>query len=277
MRDLKRQSCSGTKNRPVLGICLFFVIVLFTSQAMAIDIQLFNRPLAIKGYINQSVQFGVAGDHYDTMQGFQQGITEALLEFEYYPADNLKLFTTGLLFKDWAYNILKSDDDWKFRRFNEARNEMSLRTDYEDVLKECHLTWTPPGFNFRFGKQIVCWGRMDGVRIMDQINPLDRRLGPSDVEFESTIIPIWLAKMEYFPPVKPPFLDEFAVEFTYNCLQPEMICTASGGWIGCKMFLERHIGLGSFSQTLMNRINGLTVMSTRLGLAVLCLTPPFLP
>jgi hypothetical protein len=57
---------------------------------------------------------------------------------------------------------------------------------------------------------------MDGVRILDQINPKDVRLGPSDVEFESSIIPIWLAKVEYYPSYVPNFLDELGLEFTFN-------------------------------------------------------------
>jgi hypothetical protein len=57
---------------------------------------------------------------------------------------------------------------------------------------------------------------MDGTRLMDQINPRDNRLGPSDVEFETTIIPIWLAKMEYYPGYTPPFLDEFGLELIFN-------------------------------------------------------------
>jgi len=216
MCDLKRKSCSGIKDRLVFGFLVFVAFALFAGQASAINLKLFGESLVIKGYVNQSAQFGVNGDNYDTMQGFQQGITQALLEVEYYPADNLKVFTSGLLYKDWAYNIYDSDDDWKFRRFNEARNEMSLRTDYEDMLKECHVTWTPPGFNIRVGKQIVSWGRMDGVRIMDQINPKDVRIGPSDVEFETSIIPIWLAKMEYYPEYKPNFLQELGIEFIFN-------------------------------------------------------------
>jgi len=218
MRDLfvEKTRVAYRKDRIVFGFFMLIAFALFAGQAMAIEIELFGTPLSIKGYANQSVQFGVAGNKYDTRSGFQQGLMQALVEMEYRPEDNLKFFVSGMLSKDWAYNILVDDDDWKERRFDESRSEMSLRNDYEDMLKECHATWSPSGFNIRVGKQIVAWGRMDGVRLMDQINPIDRRLGPSDVEFESTIIPIWLAKMEYYPGYKPPFLDELGLEFTFN-------------------------------------------------------------
>jgi len=218
MRDLlfKRRRYACLKNW--IFFCVFMIMAssLFVGQAMAIELELFGSPLTLKGFVNQSVQFGVAGDKYDTMQGFQQALTQALLEVDYYQSDNLKIFVSGLLVKDWAYNILSSDDDWEFRRFDESRSEVSLRNDYEDMLKECHVTWTPGDFNIRIGKQIVNWGRMDAVRIMDQINPYDGRLGPSDVEFESTIVPIWLAKAEYFPNISVPFVDELGIEFIFN-------------------------------------------------------------
>jgi len=223
--------CSGDKRRISaggrIGIVVFLLItaVLFTGPVMALDYKLFDRQLLLNGYINQGVQFGVAGDHYDTMQGFQQAIMQVLLEADYQVSNDMKVFVTGMLFKDWAYDIYSTDDDWSSdqppkdpvgRRFREARSEMSLRNDYEDILKECHVTWTPGDFNIRIGKQIVSWGRMDGVRIMDRINPLDRRLGPSDVEFETTIIPIWLLKMEYYPNIRLPITNDLGIEFTFN-------------------------------------------------------------
>ncbi len=218
MRDLllKKRRHLYHKDRIVFGIFVFIASALFAGQAMAINLDLFGSPLTFKGYVSQSVQFGCAGDQYDTMSGFQQAITQALLEAEYYASNNLKVFVSGMLYKDWAYNIYDGDDDWKFKTFDESRNEMSLRTDYEDVLKECHVTWTPGDFNLRVGKQIVVWGRMDGTRIMDQINPKDVRLGASDVEFETSIIPIWLAKLEYYPQIMLPFVDEYGIEFVFN-------------------------------------------------------------
>ena len=213
---LKRVIHALGRGRKAFGITVFVASLLLSGQAMAIQFDLWGNPLEIKGYINQSIQFGVAGDHYDTMSGFQQALMQGLLEFEYRPSNDLKFFVTGQLTKDWAYDILDGDDDWEFRRFDQSRDEMSLRDDYEDVLKECHVTWTPGDFNIRVGKQIVTWGRMDGFRIMDQVNPQDARLGPSDVEFETTISPIWMAKVEYFPSWVPPFLYQLGFEVIYN-------------------------------------------------------------
>ncbi len=203
-------------NRIIFSVFLLIAMALFSGRAIAIDFDVFDKPLSVNGYINQGIQFGVAGDHYDTKSGFQQALMQALLEIEYHPTRDVKVFVTGQLVKDWAYDILDSNDDWKFRRFDKSRSEMSLYSDYEDYLKECHVSWIPGNFNIRVGKQILAWGRMDGVRIMDQINPRDTRRGFADVEFETSIMPIWLAKTEYFVQNTPGFINDLGLEFTFN-------------------------------------------------------------
>lgn len=54
---------------------------------------------------------------------------------------------------------------------------------------------------------------MDGIRLMDQINPLDQRRGFADVEFETTIIPIWLVRANYSLPVHSRWLQNLGFEF----------------------------------------------------------------
>ncbi len=66
------------------------------------------------------------------------------------------------------------------------------------------------------GKQIVSWGELLAFRIMDQINPLDGRRGFLDIEFETTIIPIWLFRADYYPKIKLSWLQDLGFEFVYN-------------------------------------------------------------
>jgi hypothetical protein len=77
MRDVKKKRLARGKDRIIFGVFVFIASALFAGQAMALELDLFGRPLTINGYANQSVQFGVAGDHYDTMAGFQQGLMQA--------------------------------------------------------------------------------------------------------------------------------------------------------------------------------------------------------
>jgi hypothetical protein len=71
-------------------------------------------------------------------------------------------------------------------------------------------------FLFRVGKQIVSCGEKDFFRIMDQMKPTDDRRGFSDVEFETTIIPIWLVRAEWRPQLDLLLAEETGLQFIFN-------------------------------------------------------------
>ncbi len=186
-----------------------------TAQGL-FDFRIAGKPLTVMGYINQGFQFGIAGSHYDTRSGFQAAIFQLLVETAYSPVPNVKIFASTNFNANWAYPILSHDDAWREKEFDKSRDNYYILDDYETLLKEAHVTWTPPDFVFRLGKQIVAWGETDGVRVMDQINPTDTRRGISDVEFETTIVPIWLLKAEYYPGLSATWLQDLNLEFVYN-------------------------------------------------------------
>jgi hypothetical protein len=208
------------KMRKLFSIALFTVGLFLgmTSQSMAVTVfDIAGKPLYVMGYLNQGVQFGITGDHYDTQKGFQQALTQFLLEMKYVPSENVTAFVSGNLNFDWAYPILRNDSDWTDKRFDKSRNKLMVFDEFETMLKEAHITYTAGDFVFRVGKQIVVWGETDGVRLLDQINPQDNRRGISDVKFETTIIPIWLLKAEYFPKwMQSSLISDFAAEFIFN-------------------------------------------------------------
>ena len=107
-------------------------------------------------------------------------------------------------------------DSWHEKLFSESKDRLNVDSEYWQIIKEAHLTYTPGEFIFRIGKQIVAWGETDGIRLIDQINPLDQRRGFADVEFETTIIPIWLLKADYSPPVFLKQLNDLELEFVFN-------------------------------------------------------------
>lgn len=184
---------------------------------MAFETELGGDPLTISGYLNQSAAFGISGDHYDTQSGFQSAITQALLEAQYLPSDDVKIFASGKFVADWSYSILSSDSKWEKRGFDDSKDELFMDDNLSEMMHEAHVTWTPGDFFFRVGKQIVVWGETDGFRLMDQINPLDQRRGLTDVEFETTILPVWLAKAEYyFQPADLNWLQDLGVEVIFN-------------------------------------------------------------
>ncbi len=117
---------------------------------------------------------------------------------------------------DWMYDMKHDDRTWRNKKFNKSRNRLYHDDEYWQVLKEIHFTWTPGDFFFRAGKQIVAWGETDGFRLMDQINPIDQRRGFADVEFETTIIPIWLLRAEYYPEMDIGWLSDLGFECIFN-------------------------------------------------------------
>ncbi|MBT8342729.1 MAG: hypothetical protein HKP58_04540 [Desulfatitalea sp.] len=191
---------------------LFFLMV---SPGMAFYVDIFGKPLQVMGYINQGVQVGTAGDHYDTLDGVQAVLTQALLECYYEPSHNLRMFASFNLDMDWMYKI-RGDGTLKAKLLDKAEDKLFILDESHTLLKEFHFTYDVDNLVFRVGKQIVSWGETDGVRIMDQINPLDGRRGLSDVQFETTIIPIWLVKAEYFVPNPPSWMQSFGIEFVFN-------------------------------------------------------------
>lgn len=176
-----------------------------------------DRPLSVMGYITQSAQFGITGrDNYDSPKGLQSALTNFYLDAAYAPRDDLKFYVAGMFTMDWVYDIKSHNSEWIDKGFDNSRSNLYMDNEYWQLLKEAHVTWTPPNWNIRVGKQTVSWGEMLGFRLMDQINPMDQRRGMADVEFESSIIPIWLVKAEYFVPRKPSWMQDLGVEFVFN-------------------------------------------------------------
>jgi hypothetical protein len=184
------------------------------SLATTFDID--GKPMRVMGLINQGIGWGIAGDHFDTKEGFQSAIFDVILEADYTLSPELRLFGVGMLTGDWAYPILSDNDEWTDKQFDESREELYLDTDFNDLLQEFHLTWTPGNSIIRVGKQIVVWGETDGFRVMDQINPLDQRRGLSDVEFESTVLPIWLVRAEQYWQPDSSWLQDLGLELVFN-------------------------------------------------------------
>jgi hypothetical protein len=204
--------------RAILAVVILAPLVVRAGPSMAqiVEAELAGKPLGISGYLNQSFQFGIAGNHYDSRRGFQAAVFQCLFETTYDPIRDVKFFGSASLNADWAYPILSHDDEWQERLFDQSRENLYILSDYETLLKELHFTWAQGDFVFRLGKQIVVWGETDGVRLMDQINPRDTRRGISDVEFETTIIPIWLLKSEYYPGVSTPLIQDLGIELVFN-------------------------------------------------------------
>jgi len=196
-----------------LGIAL----LLCSPSAEARRFTLGNQTFSVLGYVTQTAQFGWK-DTCDTEEGLQQALTTLFMEVDYRPQDQVMFYVSGKYTIDWVYDIKHDFTSWNEKLFSQSRNNLAKDDEWWQILQEAHFTWTPGPLFFRLGKQIVSWGEMDFLRIMDQINPIDQRRGFGDVEFETTIIPIPVLRAEFWPQLSAlgTFLDEVGLQFIFN-------------------------------------------------------------
>lgn len=201
----------------VLSVGLVGVIM--ASPSPARELLVFDHPLNILGYITQEAGFSLNDkDYYDTEKGIQTFLSNLFVEADYKISNQLKFYASTRITGDWIYQIKANDSSWHEKLFDKSANELNFDGQYWKILREANVTWTPGKFFFRVGKQIITWGDMLGIRLIDQINPLDSRraLGLNDIDFDYTPIPIWLIRSEYHPGISTKWLQDLAFEFVFN-------------------------------------------------------------
>ena len=195
-----------------MGIVLFIANPSYSRTTFSIA----GKPLGVQGFVSQSLQFSLKGDHWDTEQDINAVISNFFVEADYKVNPNWSIYGAAMVTVDWIYQLKSNDSSWNDKLFSKSKSNLNVDDEYWQLLKEARLTWTPQNFMFRVGKQIVSWGELMAFRIMDQINPLDSRRGFLDVEFETTIIPIWLIRADYYPSVTYSWLQDLGFEFVLN-------------------------------------------------------------
>jgi hypothetical protein len=206
------------KKRTAIALFSILLALAFTvPTALAEQYTLMGKPLNLFGYITQGVAYSAkTKDNYDSERGVNSLLTNVFVEAGYEQSKDLKFYLSGMFTGDWIYDVKNHEQEWMSKQFDKSRKYLYTDTEYWQLLKEAHVTWSPQNFQFRVGKQIVAWGETDGFRLMDQINPVDGRRGFADVEFENTIIPTWLIKGEYFPKIQSSWMQDLAFEGIFS-------------------------------------------------------------
>ncbi len=75
----------------------------------------------------------------------------------------------------------------------------SIKNHYRTYLqsKEAYLLYGGDTFDFRIGQQQIVWGKTDGLRMLDIINPLDMREFMLD-DFLDSRIGLWSARLNWY-------------------------------------------------------------------------------
>lgn len=114
----------------------------------------------------------------------------------------------GFTFSGWAYHDLVYDlFDYQTISGRSVRNEDqplvfvdNLKQEKDSpvaAIRELYFDLFTDNMDIRIGKQFVVWGVLEGIRITDEINPLDFRelILPDLLDYR---IPLWTFKADYF-------------------------------------------------------------------------------
>jgi hypothetical protein len=129
----------------------------------------------------------------------------AYLNAKYPYSPHLKFNFSGWAYYDMAYNLF--DYDTIAARFERNSSEplaflVTLPKEKDAsgaAIRELYADMYLGNLDVRLGKQFVVWGVLEGVRITDEINPMDFRelILPDLLDYR---IPLWMAKLDYYRP-----------------------------------------------------------------------------
>ena len=129
----------------------------------------------------------------------------AYLNAKYPYGPHLKFNFSGWAYYDLAYNLF--DYNTIAARFQRNSSEplaflvtLPQEKDASGAeIRELYADMYLGNLDARIGKQFVVWGVLEGVRITDEINPMDFRelILPDLLDYR---IPLWMAKFDYYRP-----------------------------------------------------------------------------
>lgn len=175
------------KNVQLSGIWLVVTILLLFGispvDAQEDELQsLFTKfTSTFDGYIKHSTAVQL-----DELDQFTKIYNCLNLEYSNWFGEHLRLRLTAKAVYDAVYDVeddLNSKDEDDYRAYVDLREAMA---DFSFENLDLHL-----------GRQQVVWGKTDGFRVTDVVNPLDSR-DTASPEFLDQRIPLWIANIEYY-------------------------------------------------------------------------------
>jgi hypothetical protein len=166
------------------------VLLLFSSNAFAFD-------WTLHGALKSEIAYFVSGEkRFDKVQNSLDLKPEAVL------TDRLEFRGRVLMWYDAAMDI-------------EPTNTTDLTPAIKDYyrtykkVKEAYFLYGGDEFDLRLGRQQIVWGKTDGLRMLDLINPLDLREFILD-DFFNSRIGLVAARLNYYA-----YLDDSEHEFEF--------------------------------------------------------------
>ncbi len=123
----------------------------------------------------------------------------AQLEFDYEASDCMSFTWINQFLYEWAFQL---DSGFRDAHRDAADVEgLKYYRQFKDYFREFYTDIKQGDWAFRIGKQQVVWGKLDGGRVMDFINPEDMREGLewAGDDWEYSRIPLWMVNIKYYP------------------------------------------------------------------------------
>jgi hypothetical protein len=122
---------------------------------------------------------------------------ELMTDFSYTGIPHVKLFMRNRFFYDTVWDWENDGTGGAEELRDHWEHNLDMRAEERDpIFREVYADVDFGNFFGRFGRQLVSWGRADGVVLLDQINPTNFRR-PLITEVEDIRIPLWMANLNY--------------------------------------------------------------------------------
>ena len=157
---------------------LMFALLLLPSAASAFE-------WSMHGSLKNETAYFITGEkRLDKLQNRLELKPEAIL------SDRWEFRGRVLAWHDAAMNIEAS---------NTTDMTPSIKQHYRNYIrsKEAYLLYGGDDFDFRIGQQQIVWGKTDGLRMLDIVNPLDMREFVLD-DFLDSRIGLWSARLNWY-------------------------------------------------------------------------------
>lgn len=163
---------------------LFALTCLLAASADAQDDErLFSRFTTVfDGYLRNATAVRL-----EKLDQFTQVYNCLQLDYADWLTDTVGVSIVGRAVYDAAYDL---HDDW----FPEQKEEYGAYLD----LREAVMKIIAGDVDIMIGRQQVIWGKADGFRVTDLINPQDYR-NQAVTELQDARIPLWMLKLDYYP------------------------------------------------------------------------------
>ncbi len=147
----------------------------------------------LTGAINLASSYAYNADHPAPGQPDYRGLTrlqaELSLQLDLDLPGGWQSRIAGRGYRDYFYAV-EGRSDFS----NEVLDAHERENEFQEIWLRGALS---ENLDLKFGRQIVNWGRSDNLRVIDVLNPVDRR-EPGLVDIEDLRLPVTMTRLDYF-------------------------------------------------------------------------------